>query len=102
MRSAAFFEDDARCDSMNVWSVEPSHVPFLISPCAIRYTPVLDAVMSLRVAGGRLVVVAGGPALGPSCLTLMGQPMAAGREGGRLLRKQKALWEDHQIGREPF
>ena len=46
------------------------------------------------------MVVAGGPALGLSYLTLMSQPMAAGRKGARLLRRQKVLQEDHRIGRE--
>ena len=38
-----------------------------------------------------MVVVAGGPALGPSYLTLMGQPMALGREGARPIRRQRVL-----------
>ncbi len=45
------------------------------------------------------MVVAGGPALGPSYLTLVRQPMALGREGARLFRRQRVLWEDHPIGR---
>lgn len=91
MRSAAFFEDDARYDGLDACCEEASHVPLPKCACAPSHTPASIASSSLHLAGGRVGVVAGGPALGPFYLTFMSQPMAPGREGARLIRRQRVL-----------
>ena len=97
MRSAAFFDDDARCNNGFTPVREISaHARNGISTRAAVSRHIEDKT-SLHLAGGRPAVAED---LAPvrCCLSMMTLPMVADPEDVLLMPRQKALYRGHQIG----
>ena len=97
MRSAAFFDDDARCNNgFTPIRKISAHARNGTSARAALSGHIEDEI-PLHLAGGR-PAVAEDPAPVRCCLSMMTLPMVADPEDAHLMPRQKVLYRGHQIG----